>query len=400
MTLTNTHTHYGLVTRTLHWATAIGIFMVIPLGVIAHRMSLDPTLPGDPERVATVATLFSLHKTIGLTIFFVALARIAWAIAQPKPAPVSDDPRWQRVLAATVHYTLYGSLVLVPLMGWIHHAATTGFAPIWWPFGQSLPFVPKDPVVAERFATLHMFFERVLLVSLILHIAGAVKHHVVDKDATLRRMCGTPDINALAPHRSSLAAPVIAASAFILVGLAALLQPVEGRATVAATLAPVSSDWQVQEGSLGIEVTQFGNAVTGSFADWTAAISFDERAPADNKGDVTVTIAIGSLTLGSVTDQALGPDFFDAGAFPTAVFTGVIREDGAAYVADGELTIRDVTQPLSLPFTLALDGDTAVMEGATTLDRLAFGIGESLGDERTLAFPVDVTVSLTAMRGE
>ncbi|MGR3490846.1 MAG: cytochrome b/b6 domain-containing protein, partial [Shimia sp.] len=323
MALANTQTHYGLVTRALHWATAIGIFTVIPLGVIAHNMSLDPTLPGDPDRVATVATLFSLHKTIGLTIFFIALARIAWAIIQPKPAPVSDDPRWQQVLASTVHYTLYASLVLVPLTGWMHHAATTGFAPIWWPFGQGLPFVPQDPVVAERLATFHMFFERILLVSLILHIAGALKHHFVDKDATLRRMCGTPNVRALMPHRSSLAAPAIAVAAFVLVGFAAFLQPVEGRATVAATLAPVNSDWQVQEGTLGIEVTQFGSPVTGSFADWTAAISFDETAPADNKGDVTVTVAIGSLTLGSVTDQALGPDFFDAGVFPTALFTAV-----------------------------------------------------------------------------
>ena len=57
---------------------------------------------------------------------------------------------------------------------------------------------------------------------------------------------------------------------------------------------------------MSISVVQFGSDVTGSFADWTAAIAFNETATDGKHGEVEATIAITSLTLGSVTDQALG----------------------------------------------------------------------------------------------
>ena len=53
--------------------------------------------------------------------------------------------------------------MVVPLSGWIGHAATTGFAPIWWPFGQGLPFVPESETVAHLFAGIHEVFTKVLL---------------------------------------------------------------------------------------------------------------------------------------------------------------------------------------------------------------------------------------------
>ncbi|HKK97771.1 MAG TPA: cytochrome b/b6 domain-containing protein, partial [Marivita sp.] len=180
MHLTNTQSQYGVVTKTFHWLTALGIVLVIPLGIIANDMPYDTS-----EQLADKAWLFSLHKTVGVTVFFVALARIAWAVSQPKPAPLHPDRKAETLLAEIVHWLLYGSLILVPLSGWIHHAATEGFAPVWWPFGQNLPLVPDDAAVAEAFAGLHIVFERVLVISLILHVGGAVKHAVIDKDSTL-----------------------------------------------------------------------------------------------------------------------------------------------------------------------------------------------------------------------
>ena len=56
---------------------------------------------------------------------------------------MNADQKLERFAAETVHWVLYGALVIVPLSGWISHAAAAGFAPIWWPFGQGLPLVPK-----------------------------------------------------------------------------------------------------------------------------------------------------------------------------------------------------------------------------------------------------------------
>ncbi|MBT8474330.1 MAG: cytochrome b/b6 domain-containing protein, partial [Alphaproteobacteria bacterium] len=138
MPLGNTATRYGGVAKTFHWLTALLILTALPLGVIANGAPFET----DAE-IARKIWLFSLHKTVGVTAFFVALARIAWALTQPKPAALHPDRRFETRLAETVHWLLYASLVLVPLSGWLHHAAATGFAPIWWPFGQTLPFVPQ-----------------------------------------------------------------------------------------------------------------------------------------------------------------------------------------------------------------------------------------------------------------
>ncbi len=389
-------TTYGTVTKTFHWLTAALILAIIPLGVIANGLPYDTN-----EQLAQKALLFSIHKTLGVTVFFVALARIGWALSHPKPGPMHPERKAETLLAETVHWLLYASLVITPLTGWIDHAATTGFAPIWWPFGQGLPFVPKDDGVAHLFATLHWVFGKVMVASLILHIAGALKHHLIDRDATLRRMWfGKSTAPAMPYHRAPVAAPLLAVLV-IAGGVGAAFAMTSGDDDTAQTAAleQVASDWTVQDGTLSISVTQFGSTVTGSFADWTAAIAFDPDAETD-AGEVTVTVSIGSLTLGSVTAQAMGADFFDAETHPTATFTGPITRSGDDYTADGTLTLKGSSAPLALPFTLSVDGDTATMQGSTTLNRMDYGIGASMADETNLGFAVTVDVDLTATRAD
>lgn len=388
---------YGTVTKIFHWLTAALILTIIPLGLIASDMAYDTN-----EALGNKAFLFSLHKTLGVAVFGVALLRILWALGHAKPGPLHPERRAETLLAETVHWVLYASLVIAPLSGWIDHAATTGFAPIWWPFGQSLPFVPKDEAVAQLFGGLHWVFGKMMIAALILHIAGAVKHAVVDRDATLRRMWfGKWAVPAVARHRTPVAAPLLAVAIIAIgVGTGAALAGAGGEAENApqtAALEQVASDWEVQDGTLGLTVKQFGKTVQGSFADWTAAITFDPDAT-DQVGTVTVTVSIGSLTLGSVTDQAMGADFFDAATFPTATFTANIVKQPDGYVADGTMTLKGQTAPLILPFTLSLDGDTATMQGQTILNRMTYSIGQSMSDETNLGFDVVVDVNLTATR--
>jgi len=160
----------------------------------------------------------------------------------------------------------------------------------------------------------------------------------------------------------------------------------------------VQSDWQVQEGTLAITITQVGSPVAGSFADWTAAITFDEPSEPGPAGSVDVTIAIGSLTLGTVTDQALGAEFFDSGQFPTARFDADLFKTDTGYEARGPLTIRDQTVDIVLPFSLDIQGNEAKMSGNVQLNRLDYGVGEHMPQEGSVAFAVDVDVELTATR--
>lgn len=398
MALSNTAQRYGSVTKTFHWVTALLILTLLPLGLYANDLPYDTA-----EELARKAWYFSLHKTLGVAVFFVALGRIFWAVSQPKPGLLNADHKLESFAAETVHWLLYAALIIVPLSGWIGHAAAAGFAPIWWPFGQGLPLIPKSTSVEHFFGAAHWVSGKVLFGALVLHIAGALKHHVIDRDATLRRMMpGEAAIGALPPKHHS-PAPLISALAVwaLAIALGGLLatRGSETEGPAAVQLTQVASDWQVQEGVIGITVVQFGSEVTGSFADWTAAINFDETIPSGKVGDVTATLNVASLALGSVTQQALGADFFDVGTYPTVVFMADIQHAVDGFEAAGTLMIKKNSVPLTLPFGLAVTGDTAEMRADLTLDRRDFGIGDNMNDDSNLAFEVKVRITLKANRG-
>ncbi|MDF3413426.1 cytochrome [Sulfitobacter sp. M57] len=396
MAITNTETRYGSISKGFHWLTALLILTLLPLGLIANWLPYETD-----AQLAQKAWLFSLHKTLGVSAFLVAVLRILWALSQAKPGLLNADKPAESFAAELVHWLLYAALVIVPLSGWISHAAAAGFAPIWWPFGQGLPLVPKSTGVEHVFGALHWIATKVLALSLALHIAGALKHHVIDRDATLRRMLpGEPVIGPL-PAQTHSKTPVLAASlVWAMVIAAGSVMGTTGKDTARpdVALADVTSQWRVQDGSIAITVVQFGNEVSGSFVDWTAAIQFDETIPDGEVGHVTTTIAVPSLTLGSVTQQAMGADFFDAETYATAVYDGVIRHGIDGYEAAGTLTIKDRSVPLVMPFGLAVNGDVAEMRADLTLDRRDFGIGDNVGDEGSLAFAVKLAVKLTATR--
>ncbi|MEQ9261191.1 MAG: cytochrome b/b6 domain-containing protein [Roseovarius sp.] len=407
MPLANTRASYGGVTKTFHWLTALLILSAIPLGLIASDLAHEIQAPGaqpTEAQITRTALLFSLHKTLGVTVFFVALLRILWAISQPKPGLLNGDRLPEAMAAHTVHWLLYGSLLFVPLSGWVHHAATTGFAPIWWPFGQSLPFVPKDEGVAEISGTVHYILQWVLIGAIALHVAGALKHHVIDRDATLRRMLpGHRPAEPSTRQPGHVACLVVALAIWgaALGGGAALGWFSHAQAeSEKAALAAVESDWAVQSGRLDIAVQQMGSEVTGSFAEWTADIAYSEAPDAEGRhGDVTVTVSIPSLTLGSVTKQAMGPDYFAAEQHPTATFAAdILATDEGGHVARGTLTIKENAVPVEIPFALTLEGDTAEAQGSLTVDRRDFGIALGTKDEGTLAFGVDISFTLTAER--
>ncbi len=399
MPAANTATTYGSVTRTFHWLTALMILTAIPLGLYANDLPFDT---GDA--LAWKAQVFSLHKTLGVAIFLVALGRILWALTQVHPVPLHPDKKAETALAAVVHWVLYLSLVAMPLTGWIEHAASSGFAPILWPFGQDLPFVAKSESVAQMAGTLHWVFSKLLIASVLLHITGALKHALIDRDGTLSRM--TSGMPAGAPHaRQPVFAPALGALALFAAGAATAAylsaipaQPVTPPAAAPASATATAGNWQVTEGTLGFTINQLGSPVQGSFADWTADITFDDTPGNGPKGQVTVVIDMTSLALGSVTDQAKSKDFFDVTTHPTATFTADILKDDSGLAALGTLTLHGQTAPLTLPFKLNVTGDEAKMTASFPLDRRAFGIGPAYGDEKTVGFNADVAIALTAKR--
>lgn len=391
MSFANTSRRYGGLARAFHWLTALLILVAWPLGWWAEGLPF-----GTAEELALKADAFSWHKTLGVAAFFVAILRVIWALTQPHPDPLHPEKRLETWVAVFVHWMLYGAILLVPLSGWIHHAATEGFAPILWPFGQSLPFVPLSEAIAHAAGLVHFLSTKVIFVAVALHVAGALKHAILDRDLTLARMltgaeAGTP----AAPSRGAGVLAAVVWLAVMLPAIAIIAKPAEVP-QVAAPVAVVGGNWAVEAGDLSISVRQMGSNVAGRFTDWAAEITFDPQAAAGNA--VKVDIDVASLQLGSVSAQATGKEFLNAPEHPTATFTADIRPKGDEWVAEGYLDLAGHNVPLSLPFTLDIQGDRATMQGGLTLDRRDFGVGAAYADEGTVGFAVEVKIALTAVR--
>lgn len=399
MSAFNTSNRFGRVTRSIHWVMALLVIAMIPLGLRANHLAhLIASGATDPATLSQAQLLFSLHKTLGVGIFFLAFIRIVWALKNPKPKPLQGHKPAEVFLASVVHWMLYVSLFLVPLTGWIYHAATTGFAPIWWPFGQSLPLAPKNPSAAETFATLHILLQRLFAVLILLHVAGALKHHLFDKDATLKRMWNGTSGQINAGHNAGKYAPLATVCAYVIfLGTGAALGLFNRNQTQVATLQAISSEWKVNEGTITISNTQLGVKMEGSFADWTSDISFDPDVTEGVVGEVTTVISIGSLTLGSVTAHAMGPNYFNVAVFPTATYYGRLIRDRDGFRSDGMLRVKDTRVPVSFAFDLTFYENSAKMTAMTTLNRFDFEMGNGI-NESTLAAEVILTMTLMATR--
>jgi polyisoprenoid-binding protein YceI len=168
-----------------------------------------------------------------------------------------------------------------------------------------------------------------------------------------------------------------------------------------AALPASAATWTVDKAKshLGFTGSMNGASFDGAFGTWDAQIVFDpNNLPASH---VTATIDMASAKTGDETrDEALPTDdWFAVKSFPKATFvTRAITADGAGhYVAQGDLSIRNVSRPVSLPFTLAIADGTAHMTGMLTIDRSVFGVGQGQWkDGSAVALQVQIKVDITA----
>lgn len=163
--------------------------------------------------------------------------------------------------------------------------------------------------------------------------------------------------------------------------------------------------WTVDKAAskVAISSTFDSQAVGGSFRKWDADIRFDPRDLAHSS--VTASIDTGSAATGDADRDAALPDtpWFYAAKYPRATFVSHSFKalGGNRYEAVGDLTIKGVTKPLTLPFTLAITGDTAKMNAAVSVNRLAFGVGQGeWATTEVIPAAVQVTIALTAHRAK
>ncbi len=111
MPLANTSARYGSVAMTLHWLIAGALILNVCLGLYMSEILPD----GDPSRLA----ILQLHKSVGLTVLALSVARLGWRLRNPVPPLPASMPAWLRIWARATHYLLYFLIIAIPLSGWL-----------------------------------------------------------------------------------------------------------------------------------------------------------------------------------------------------------------------------------------------------------------------------------------
>ena len=159
-----------------HWLIALLIFAAFPLGLYMHELPLSPTK----------LKLYSYHKWIGMTVLGLFVLRVLWRLTHRPPAPL-PAPAWQHTAAEVTHRLLYVLMALVPLTGWLMSSAK-GFQVVYLGVLPIPDLIAKNPDLGEILEEVHESLNWLLFGLVGLHVAAALKHHLIDKDATLRRM--------------------------------------------------------------------------------------------------------------------------------------------------------------------------------------------------------------------
>ncbi len=161
----------------LHWLIAFLILATFPLGVYMSN------LPLSPDKLK----FHSWHKWIGITLLMLAVLRLLWRAKHMPPRLPDPMPRWQRRASHAVHFLPYTLFFAVPLSGWTMSSAK-GFQTVWFGMLPLPDLVGKDKALGQLLTTLHQGLNLVLVALIATHVAAAVKHHFIDRDATLRRI--------------------------------------------------------------------------------------------------------------------------------------------------------------------------------------------------------------------
>lgn len=169
---------YSVVAKVFHWVSALTIFGLFGLGLWMRELDYyDPWYQPAPD----------LHKSIGMLLVVWILARILWRWKQSTPAPLAHHKPWEVKLAHAVHWLLYLGLFLIFISGYLI-ATSEGRGVYIFDLFEFPALIPPFDQQEDIAGFIHEWGAYALMAAAALHIAGALKHHFVDKDATLKRM--------------------------------------------------------------------------------------------------------------------------------------------------------------------------------------------------------------------
>jgi cytochrome b561 len=181
----------------LHWTIAALVVTNIVLGLQAEDL-----------KGLALFNLLQWHKSFGVTVLVLSVARLAWRLVNPPPPYPAHMPAWEKAAAAATHWGFYILMIGLPLTGWILVSAsplnipTLLYKAIPWPFIGPVHDLPlgQRKGVEDLMGEVHETLARAMALLLILHVAAALKHHFRDRDLVFWRMAPLPGLKPRPPR--------------------------------------------------------------------------------------------------------------------------------------------------------------------------------------------------------
>lgn len=161
----------------LHWLMALCIIAGFLLGLYMVDLKFSPAK----------LKYYSWHKWIGVTVFGLAALRLLWKLWHPAPPLPTATPAWQRGAAHATHLALYVLFFALPLSGWLFSSAA-GFQTVYLGVLPLPDLLAKNSDLAETLKAVHRYTAYALGTLVVLHVAAAFKHQLIDKDRLIARM--------------------------------------------------------------------------------------------------------------------------------------------------------------------------------------------------------------------
>ena len=181
-----TDRRYTTVAITIHWVIALSIIALLIAGLV---MSEDDLLDK-----AMRFKVIQLHKSLGLTVLVLSLARLLWRLTHKPPALPATMAGWEKFAATATHWAFYGLMFALPLTGWALVSTSSWGLPTFW-FGLfEWPHLPILSTLADKkpandlFGETHEILAYIMIALIFLHFGAAMKHYLWNRDDVLSRM--------------------------------------------------------------------------------------------------------------------------------------------------------------------------------------------------------------------
>ena len=174
----NTRYTYGSVTKFFHWTIAAIVITMLILGLVMTSTHNSPLK----------FQLYFIHKSLGLSVLILIIARILWRFLKEPPRYPDSVPRWEQKAAHFVQYVFYALMLIMPLSGWIMSTAARHIPSFWGWVKIPFPGIAANRSLAHLNDQIHVCCAYILTAIIIIHVLAALKHHLLAKNNILTRM--------------------------------------------------------------------------------------------------------------------------------------------------------------------------------------------------------------------